>query len=313
MLYRHGGKQPSLTFSNTRDAEKMKALIDALGPDAALKALADQGAADRLTVEQLAERFLEWKARDVTERTIAQYRRDVANWITPWFGHRAADSVDEGDVQKWVDHLAGKLRPKSVVDRHMLLHSMYDFGRAKSRQLVDHNPCLETDLPKRRKKPPKGTTVAEFRAILAAGYETEPGRRGPDVLPRRDRVAPVGGRGPLGGRRRGRRRHRRVGHRGRGPSRKPTPHWLRHIHVAVCAAARVQPQEIQRRIGHESITATFGTYGGLIGDRSPDALGAASAIMSGRRSAPGVAPVVRGEVVEPLDAAAAMVAGELEV
>src|SRR5690348_4917068 len=72
--------------------------------------------------------------------------------------------------------MATKLSPKSVADRHMLLHSMFKFGRAKSRRLVAHNPCEETEMPKRSKKPPKGTTVPEFRAILEAAQ-----RRNPDA------------------------------------------------------------------------------------------------------------------------------------
>jgi len=65
-------------------------------------------------------------------------------------------SIDESDVQRLVDHMAGRLSPKSVGDRYMLLHSMFQFGKAKSRGLVSHNPCFETALPKRVRKPPKG-------------------------------------------------------------------------------------------------------------------------------------------------------------
>src|SRR5207237_7957212 len=50
------------------------------------------------------------------------------------------------------------------------------FGKARTRTLVDHNPCEETELPRRVKKPPKGATVVEFRAILAAAQ-----RRNPDA------------------------------------------------------------------------------------------------------------------------------------
>ena len=80
-----------------------------------------------------------------------------------------ADVTDEADVQKWVEHMAGKLAPKSVADRHMLLHAMFAYGRAKSRGLVSHNPCLETELPTRMRKPPTGTTVSvSFPARTAA-------------------------------------------------------------------------------------------------------------------------------------------------
>ena len=375
VLYRHGHKQTSKTFTDLKRAEKFKGLVELLGPDRALAELFSQGRPNALTVDDLATQFLEWKTsgpRKVTPRTLADYRRDYANWIKPWFGHRAAESLDEGDVQKWVDHMAGSLAPKSVADRHMLLHSMYEYGRARTRRLVEHTPCRESELPKKTKKPPKGTTVPEFRAILAAAAERnedardlilflgETGWRWSEAagLPVRNveddgtsvwvdmtQVFRLDGKGRQvltldaakshAGFRRIRLlpdsaamiRRRLIG---KGPSdlvftnsrgnhwnqntflretwprtvaaaklgeRKPTPHWLRHMHVAVLAAAGVPMQEIQRRIGHENIATTIGVYGGMIGDISDDALTKVTAIMSGRQAAPSVAEIVAGEVV----------------
>jgi integrase len=297
---------------------------------------------------------------------MADYRRDYANWIKPWLGHRAAELIDESDVQQLVDHMARTLAPKSVADRHMLLHSMYQFGKARTRKLVTHNPCLETELPKRVKKPPKGTTVPEFRALLEAAtrrnadahdliaFLGETGWRfseataldvrdveddGTDVWVsvsqvfrldasysqvlsvdqaksyaafRRIRLFPASAapvRRCVVGKRpgdlvftnsRGRPWNqntflretwpRIVAEAGlTNPERKLTPHWLRHMHVAVLAAAGVPMQEIQRRIGHESIKTTIDVYGGMIGDISDDSIGRAGEIMAGRRTAPGVA------------------------
>jgi integrase len=177
VLFRHGGKQRSRTFSDPKMAEKFRQIVDLLGPDKALAELLAADQDDRLTVDELATRFLDWKARDVTVRTMTDYRRDYVKWVKPRLGDRAAESVDETDVQAWVDDMATQLSPKSVADRHMLLHAMYDYGRAKSRRLVTHNPCLETDLPKRVKKPPKGTTVPEWRAILTAAARRNPDAR----------------------------------------------------------------------------------------------------------------------------------------
>lgn len=177
VLYRHGGKQSSKTFVVKKKAHLFAGLVDDKGPDRALQLIADDLPDDRLTVAQLAEQWLAWKARpgEVTARTLTDYRRDVDNWIVPWFGHRAAEVVDEADVQRWVDHMAAKpLAPKSVADRHMLLNSMFNYGRARSRRLVTHNPCEETELPKPGKKRPKGTTVLEWRSILAAAHERNP-------------------------------------------------------------------------------------------------------------------------------------------
>lgn len=383
VLYRHGKRQPSMTFETRKAAEEVKALIDLLGPDRALRALAADEREKGLTVDELAEQFFAWKQRDVTARTMTDYRRDYENWIKPWLGHRSAETVDETDVQKLVDHMARTLAPKSVADRHMLVHSMFAYGKAKSRRLVTHNPCEETDLPKRTKKPPKGTTVPEFRAILEAAQKRNPDAHdlilyigetgwrfseanaldvrdveddgtdvwvtvsqvfrldgsGRQVLTvdeaksyaafRRIRLLPesaamvrrrVAGKGPghlVFTNTRGRHWNQNTWLRETWPrivadaqlgDREPTPHWLRHMHVAVLSASGAPLPEIQRRIGHESIQTTINVYGGMVGDVSDDTLGRAAAIMSGQRSAPGIAPgvVVQGEVVVAPDSVSSL-------
>lgn len=380
VLFRHGGKQTSREFtlrSGKRQsligAEEFRQLVDTLGPDRALKELNGETVDDRLTIADLADRFLEWKARDVTERTTADYRRDLKNWIVPWFGHRAAEVVDEADVQEWVDHMAESLSPKSVAARHMLLHSLYDYGKKRSRRLVTHNPCGETDLPTAGRKRPKGTTVPQWRAIMAAARA----RKATDAedlirflgtvgwrfseaiaLP----VANVDDRGEglwvdmtqvfrivdnrqvltpdeaktYAGFRNVRvlsddtaamLRRRIVGKApgdlvftnsgGRhwnqqtflrdtwpailtdaglwaGPKKSPTPHWLRHMAVAVLAAGGASAQDIQRYLGHRELSTTMGTYGGMLGGMTNDIAANVDAILSGRGKA---GPVVVGEVV----------------
>ena len=382
VLYRHGKRQPSKTFETPQAAEEFKNLVNAVGADRALKMLAAEqsGEAPGLTVAELWEKFIDWKSRPedkggLTPRTLRDYRRDWANYLEPWFGHRTADLVDEVDVQEWVDHMAKTLAPKTVGDRHMLLHQAYDFGRARSRRLVEHNPCKETVLPRRgKRKPPKGTTTVEFRAIGQAAarrneeaadlilFLGETGWRFSEATAldvrdveddgvnvwvdmsrvfrldeagrqyiaedeaksqagfRRIRMFPataamlrrrVIGRGPgdhVFTNMRGRPWNQNTFLRDTWPKiiadagvatdkRKPTPHWLRHMHVAVCLAAGGQPQEVQRRIGHEHFATTMDVYGGMIGDISDDTIEQAAALMSGARTAQKIAPVVSGEVV----------------
>lgn len=173
VLFRHGGKQTSLTFTAEKPAEKFKSLVELVGASKALE-IHQGGQKDGLTVAQLATQFFDWKQADVTSRTLADYKRDYANWIKEPLGSRVADTIDERDVQHWVDGMAKKLDPKSVKDRHMLLGSMYRFGSARSRRLVSHNPCLETSLPKRRRKPVKGATIPEWLALHAAAQRVDP-------------------------------------------------------------------------------------------------------------------------------------------
>lgn len=394
VLYRHGTKQPAKTFDSAAAAEDFKTLVNVLGPDRALKAIAEDEQQQGLTVDQLFEMWLAWKGetkggepiRVRTLRTIEDYRRDYKNWVQPRFGHRAAEYVDETDVQEWVDHMVTKLARSSSLDRHLILHSMYDWGKARSRRHVSHNPCLETEWPKEQKAMPKGTTVPEFATILTAARAplSEGGKANQDAadlilflgetgwrwseaaaLPahaveddgvdiwvtvtqvfrmidnkqtlvpnaaksyagfRRIRMFPASavmirrrmvGLGPgdlvftnSRGNKWNQNTWLRVTWPGiltaagmwKGARKSPTPHWLRHMHVAVLAAAKVPIQEIQRRIGHEHVSTTIGTYGGMIGDMSNDTMERAAGIMAGTQNAPTIAPaapvVVEGSVVD---------------
>lgn len=351
--------------------------MELLGAD---KALAELNSADpnasKLTIDELSEKWLTWRttSKHLTPRTQADYRRDLKNWVLPRFGGLPAESIDESDVQGWVDWMSGKLSPKSVADKHMLLNSMYSYARAKSRNLVSHNPCLETELPKRRSRAlPKAATAIEYRAILAAALERNPdaadlitflgetgwrfseaialGVRdveddGDTVFVTVTRVVRLDGSGMayiaedeaktdaafrrinllressavvrrrLIGKApgdlvftnsRGIQWNQNTFLRDTWPAyvkaakldRKVTPHWLRHMHVAVCVASGMPMAEIQRRIGHEHYSTTVGTYGSGIGNMSAEAVAAADRIMSGAPLPSGL--VVPGEIVAELD------------
>lgn len=375
VLYRHAGKQASKTFRDRKSARDFLKLIDALGPERALVEAFGEPRDERLTVDDLWEQFVAWKRDKVTPRTLEDYERDWRNWVRPTFGNRAASSVDERDVQRWVDKMARTLAPKSVADRHLLLQMAYKWGRARSRRLVDHNPCEETELPAPKKKRAKGTTVSEWRAILAAAEERNPDARDliqfigdvgwrfseaialpvRNVVERDDgvwvdmtqvfrvvsnrqvltpdasktfagfRQVPVlasetaamlrrrvVGKGPdelVFANSRGNHWNQQTFLRDTwpgvlreaglwlGPRQSPTPHWLRHMAVAVLAASGAQPHEIMRYIGHENVTTTIGVYGGMMGGLTGSTREKAGRILAGEVQ-PGM--VVTGEVVRNL-------------
>lgn len=177
VLYRHGNRQPSKTFETRRAAERFASLIDALGPDRALKALAEERVVRGITLDQVAEQWLESKVGNVTPHTLTGYRRDYRNWISPWIGHREAAMVNEADVQALVDHMRTKLSPKSVAERHAILHQIYRWASARSRSAstgVTHNPCKETSLPRRERSEPKGLRLPELHALLDAAERVDP-------------------------------------------------------------------------------------------------------------------------------------------
>jgi integrase len=366
VLYRRGRKQTSQTFASEKRAGEFKSLVEILGAERAEATLA-LDAEVGITLDELADQWLAWKARDVTERTAHTYRMDYDNYIRPRLGHRIAESIDERDVQQFVDAMAERLAPKSVADRHMILHGIYKYGTAKSRQLVTHNPCLETQLPKRQKKPPKGVTLAEWYALYDAAQRVDPDAADLIVF-----IAATGWRwseaaaltvgdaeeypdaeGVMrmsvtmrGVQRGGRRiegaaksdagfrrvklpraaadvvRRRSVG---KGPhalvftnarggqwyqpnflsrtwtdivaasglDRRPTPHMLRHAHVALLNRTGVSLAEMQRRLGHEDIQTTINVYGGMIDDISGEALDALDLLLT----RPVSGQVVQGETV----------------
>lgn len=60
--------------------------------------------------------------------------------------------------------------------------------------------------------------------------------------------------------------------------RGPTPHWLRHTHVALCIAAGLSLAEIQRRLGHEDIKTTINIYGRMLEEMSDELAARADAL-----------------------------------
>lgn len=373
VLFRNHGKQTSRAFVTIEHANRFKQLVDLLGPDRALSELTaeeDSG----ITVDQLADQFFAWKAHDVEPRTIRDYRRDYDNWIAPHLGHRRADSIDERDVQALVDHMRTRLDPKSVADRHMILHGMFKWGAAKTRRLVEHNPCTETELPKRRRKPAKGLTPPEFQALHAGALRIEPDaadlmlflvsmawrfseatalacrgiedwgeemyatvqrvhrrdehdrivivedRAKSDAGLRRAKVPPTCaamirsrmiGLGPddlVFTNSEGRKWYQtNFGNRTwprilkeAGLERRPTPHWLKHTHVAgMVRTGQVSMPEIQKRAGHQDIQTTINVYGRSIDDVSAAALEAFDQIMFGPTSVQG--ELIAGDVVVSIE------------
>jgi integrase len=175
VLYRQGKKQTSRTFEAKKPAHRLAELINLVGVDRGLALFAEEapGRQRGVTVDELAVEWFEVKRRNLTPRALADYQRDYANWIAPFFGHREAAGVHELDVQHWVDHDLARLSAKTAADRHALLHGIFKWAAQKKRGLVPHNPCLETDLPKRTRKPPKGLLLPEYLALRDAAYRID--------------------------------------------------------------------------------------------------------------------------------------------
>lgn len=388
VLFRNGRKQASRTFDDEASASRFRVLVEELGAARALKYL-EEDLDDRVgaTLDDLAARWLESKAGTVTPNILTGYRRDYDTWIAPRLGHREAATVTEVDVQAWIDWLrvqpsaTGRpLSAKSIADRHAILHQVYAWASAKTRDLVPHNPCRETDLPKRVKTPPKGLRLPELHALLEAAETVDhdaadlvafmagTGWRigeavallagaveddGDHVFVDMQRVLRRGVGYTAGGKSDAAMRRLRVlgpavavlrrrlvglgpgdfvftfadgrpGVKRRRPwnvssfrdvrwprlveaagltDRHPTPHWLRHTHVALCIAAGLSLAEVQRRLGHEDVQTTINIYGRMIEDMSDEAASRLEVLLTPSRTpvlvegtVVGSSVVVRGEV-----------------
>lgn len=175
--FRHHGRQTSETFPSRAAAQDFCDDLRRHGVDRAMRLYEDKlRARDAETLDALLEDFLAWKTPRVrSDRTIADYRRAWDRWVTPTLGNLAAEHVTEADVQTWVDGMvAAGSSPKSIADRHALLHAVYKWAAAPSRRRVESDPCTATDLPKKRRKMPKGLTPAEYQALLTAMTDIDP-------------------------------------------------------------------------------------------------------------------------------------------
>lgn len=178
----------SATFDSERAAEKFCTLVDTVGPVRALELL-DEGtvpvdAAPGRTMDAVFERYMGWKSRKnkrgeyvgkvKTDRTLADNRRDYANWLQPWFGDRDIDTITEVDVAQWIEAMEGRLSAKTIADRHSLLHQIYKWASSGSRAITVNDPCRVTELPARTKRQPKGLKPAEWALLHQAAHEVDP-------------------------------------------------------------------------------------------------------------------------------------------
>lgn len=185
VLFRQGAKQRSKSFKDKATAERWIDRIELDGIDTALAWLKERDSPREvgITLDQLAEKWFSARADDVkagnlTPRVLTGYRRDYENWISTWLGHLPAESINELEVQRWVDRIKTMPRSsaKSVADRHAILHGIFKWGSDPRRGHIKagHNPCIGTELPKRSRKPPKGLRLPEVQALTATARSMNP-------------------------------------------------------------------------------------------------------------------------------------------
>lgn len=176
------GQSCSKTFVEHDDAKWFADTIAAQGVPFALRALRDLEKEHRSALDDspalatVFEEFITWKTDYVrSERTIADYRTHFNDVINPILGVEPVAAITPTMVSNWVDamvagrivspHTGKKLSPKTIADRHALLHAVMKYAVDPRRAYVSANPCTGVTLPKRIKPAPKGLMPAEWQAL----------------------------------------------------------------------------------------------------------------------------------------------------
>ena len=140
VLYRHNGKQTTLTLLRKRDAIKARDLINALGPDEALQRI--HGAAAKTGEMPTVAEWLTKHIDDltgITDRTRADYRSLAERHITPHLGPLDVDEVTFADVSRWANELERQnMSAKTIANLRALLSA--SFGYAIDEKLRGDNP-----------------------------------------------------------------------------------------------------------------------------------------------------------------------------
>lgn len=187
----------SETFDTKRDAQDFAADIRDFGTHEAVRRLTERDTPTAAappcgpTLDGILDDFLDWKAPRVrSTRTVEEYRSRYRS-IGPTLGGIPLCDLTDAHVQSWVDGMVAgtisprkvgtgptqtlePLAPKSIADRHGLLHSLIRYATRPPRSLITHDPCAGTELPPRHKRPPKYLNLPEWQALHAALTQIDP-------------------------------------------------------------------------------------------------------------------------------------------
>jgi integrase len=147
--FRHLGRQASKTFLTEKDALGWKAVLDAIGPDAALRFLEDQPSPLDPTIADLVDHHID-HLTGADEGTIGRYRRIQAQHLRPHFQHFPASTLTRDDVKRWV--LEARLlsgappAPKTLRNWHSLLSDA--LSGAVERGVIPANVAKGVKLPR---------------------------------------------------------------------------------------------------------------------------------------------------------------------
>lgn len=143
------GTQTSMKFDDHQTAENFRRVMTANGHNVAAADLLLKSTARGIpSLAKIAEQHVTGLA-SVSERTRADYRRQIVKHIVPGLGSLPVDRISTQDVRDWVNNLAeGELADKTIQVLHGLLSAI--MTTAVERGHRDANPCRGVRLPRRK-------------------------------------------------------------------------------------------------------------------------------------------------------------------
>jgi len=143
VIYRHGGRQTSLTYTDEKAAARAAAAINAgLSPDELISPTPD---ASTLSVAEVVDRHVA-QLTGVTDRTRHDYRIQARRHITPTLGGLPVASITRDHIATWVNALARKVSTKTLANLHGLLSAA--MATAVESGWRTDNPCRGMRLPR---------------------------------------------------------------------------------------------------------------------------------------------------------------------
>ena len=169
--FRHQGRQGARTFVTEAKALAWKAVLDTMGPAAALRLLDETAPPDPSTVADLIAHHLD-HLTGADEGTVKRYRTILADHLEPRFGTIAASELTRDDVARWINEarlLNGKPpAPKTLRNWHALLSDA--LSSAVERGVIEANVAKGVRLPRAdvAGEEMEFLTHEEFAILLAA-------------------------------------------------------------------------------------------------------------------------------------------------
>lgn len=166
VLFRHDGRQSSVTFDTQRAAERFQRDLDRLGPSTALDILdGTMTEADILpTVTDAATAYID-ALTGVSEYTIKRYRTLVRRNLGD-LAQRPIDAVTDRHIAAWIKTMEAEgLAPKTIANRHGFLAAMFA-DAARRHRLPGGSPCVGVRLPRVQSPEMTFLTPAEFATLL---------------------------------------------------------------------------------------------------------------------------------------------------